>query len=75
MYDKYNILCCLFASGYKKGYNMDMKNENVIKEEEYQEIKNILNKKDDYYNKEEFLNLMQFLMQHQEKTVKKEGKI
>lgn len=54
---------------------MDMKIENVIKEEEYQEIKNILNKKDDYYNKEEFLNLMQFLMQHQEKTVKKEGKI
>ena len=32
MYDKYNILCCLFASGYKKGYNMDMKIENVIKE-------------------------------------------
>ena len=32
MYDKYNILCCLFASGYKKGYNMNMKIENVIKE-------------------------------------------
>lgn len=28
MYDKYNILCCLFASGYRKGYNMDMKNNN-----------------------------------------------
>ena len=75
MYDKYNILCCLFASGYKKGYNMDMKIENVIKENEYQRIKSMLNKADDYFTKEEFINLMQFLMQRQEKVVKNEEKI
>jgi hypothetical protein len=32
MYIKYNILCRLFASDYKKGYNMNMKIENLIKE-------------------------------------------
>ena len=32
MYIKYNILCHLFASSYKKGYNMDMKIEKLIKE-------------------------------------------
>ena len=75
MYDKYNILCCLFASGYRKGYNMDMKIEDVIKENEYQRIKSMLNKADDYFTKEEFINLMQFLMQRQEKVVKNEEKI
>ena len=75
MYIKYNILCHLFASSYKKGYNMDMKIEDVIKENEYQRIKSMLNKADDYFTKEEFINLMQFLMQRQEKVVKNEEKI
>ena len=57
MYIKYNILCRLFASGYKKGYNMNMKIEKsdliFIKEKEYQEIKKRLDKKDDYFKKED----------------------
>lgn len=54
---------------------MDMKIEDVIKENEYQRIKSMLNKADDYFTKEEFINLMQFLMQRQEKVVKNEEKI
>ena len=65
MYDKYNILCCLFASGYKKGYNMDMKIENVIKERikdnknlfTQQEYDNI-NKNIDTYIKVYFLAIL-----------------
>ena len=57
MYIKYNILCRLFASDYKKGYNMNMKIEKsdliFIKEKEYQEIKKRLDKKDDYLKKED----------------------
>lgn len=46
-----------------------------ISETEYQELKKILNKKDNYFNKEELNILMQFLMQRQEKVIRNEEKI
>ena len=48
-----------------------MEEKLYIKEEKYQKIKKILNKKDDYFNSNEFQNLMQFLMKHQRKNIKK----
>lgn len=54
-----------------------MKEEIVreISEKDYQEMKKVLNKKDDYFNKEELNILMQFLMQRQEKVIRNEEKI
>ena len=52
-----------------------MELKKFIREEEYQKIKNILNKEDDFYTKEELIILMQFLMQRQRKVVKNELKI
>lgn len=49
-----------------------MKDE--ILEEDYQKIKKMLNKKDDYFSEEELKNLMQFLMQRQDKVIKNEVK-
>ncbi|MCI8482272.1 MAG: hypothetical protein HFJ27_04255 [Clostridia bacterium] len=46
----------------------------VIEEKEYQKIKRILQKKDDYFTKEELEILMQFLMQRQRKSIKNEVK-
>lgn len=46
-----------------------------ISETEYQKVKELLNKKDDYFNKEELNILMQFLMQRQEKVIRNEEKI
>lgn len=34
-----------------------------------------MNKKDDYFTQDDLKNLMQFLMQRQEKTIKNEEKI
>ena len=48
--------------------------EIVIREEEYQQIKQRLNKKDDYFSNKELENLMQFLMQRQRKSIKNEEK-
>ena len=48
--------------------------EIVIEEGEYQEIKRILHKKDDYFSKEKLAILMQFLLQRQRKSIKKEVK-
>lgn len=45
-----------------------------IMEEDYQKLKIILGKNDDYFSKKEFENLMQFLMQRQEKNIKNEEK-
>lgn len=46
----------------------------ILEEEEYQKIKNMLNKKDDYFSEEEVKILMQFLMQRQRKSIKNEVK-
>lgn len=46
-----------------------------IMEEDYQKFKKLFNKKDDYFNNIELENLMQFLMQRQEKNIKNEKKI
>ena len=56
--------------------NVDEKivEEIVIEEGEYQKIKGILHKKDDYFSKKELEILMQFLMQRQEKVIKNEVK-
>lgn len=47
----------------------------VINEKIYQYFKQKINKNDDYFNQVELQNLMQFLMQRQEKTIKNEEKI
>ena len=54
MYIKYNILCRLFASGYKKGYNMNMKIEDLIKER-IKNNKNLFSQKE-YDNISENIN-------------------
>lgn len=46
----------------------------VVDEKEYQRIKKIMNKSNDYYSIEE-INLMQFLMQRERKVIKNEVKI
>ena len=46
----------------------------VLDEKEYQIIKKEMNKVNDYYSIEE-INLMQFLMQRQRKTIKNEVKL
>ena len=46
----------------------------VLDEKEYQQIKKRLNKVSDYYSIEE-INLMQFLMQRERKTIKNEVKL
>lgn len=48
--------------------------DGYITERIYQKIKNQLDKKDDYFSKNELKNLMQFLMQRQRKSIKNEGK-
>lgn len=48
--------------------------EEIVKEGEYQKIKRILYKEDDYFSKKELEILMQFLMQRQEKIIKNEEK-
>ena len=45
MYIKYNILCRLFASDYRKRYNMNMKIEDLIKER-IEENKKLFNSKE-----------------------------
>ena len=45
-----------------------MKDE--ILEEDYQEVKKMLGKKDDYFNEKELKILMQFLMQRERKVIK-----
>ena len=65
-----------------------MRNENVtknmekdivsdiffIKEDEYQKIKKVLHKKEDYFKNNEFEILMQFLMQRERESIKKQVK-
>ena len=46
-----------------------------INEENYIKAKREMNKKDDYFTQDDLKNLMQFLMQRQEKTIKNEEKI
>lgn len=46
----------------------------ILEENEYQKIKKMLNKKDDYFSEEEVKILMQFLMQRQRKSIKNEVK-
>lgn len=43
----------------------------ILEEEEYQKIKKMLNKKDDYFSREELKILMQFLMHRQRKYIKR----
>lgn len=47
----------------------------ILEEKKYQEIKKMLNKRDDYFSKEELKILMQFLMQRQRKVIKNEVEI
>jgi lauroyl/myristoyl acyltransferase len=47
----------------------------VINEKKYQEFKCEISKKNDYFTKKELQDLMQFLMQRQEKVIKNEEKI
>ena len=46
----------------------------VVDEKEYQRIKKMMNKNNDYYSIEE-INLMQFLMQRERKVIKNDKKI
>lgn len=46
----------------------------VVDEKEYQRIKKMMNKDNDYYSIEE-INLMQFLMQRERKVIKNDVKI
>ena len=46
----------------------------VLDEKEYQIVKKEMNKVNDYYSIEE-INLMQFLMQRQRKTIKNQVKL
>ncbi len=46
-----------------------------IKEESYQQIKKEMCKTNDYFNENERIILMQFLMQRQRKSIKNEEKI
>lgn len=51
------------SKNYTKEGNIEMntKENNVIKEKDYQRIKKLLNKKDDYFTKEEiYRNLQNF---------------
>lgn len=49
--------------------------QQLINEEVYQKIKERMHKKDDYFSQRELKILMQFLMQRQRKTIKKEVKL
>lgn len=48
---------------------------NLINEEEYQNIKKLMNKESDFFTEKESKILMQFLMQRQRKSIKNEVKI
>ena len=52
-----------------------MKNSMIINEETYQQIKKKMCKTNDYFNENERIILMQFLMQRQRKNIKNEEKI
>ena len=47
----------------------------VINEKIYKNYKSEIGKDNDYFTRNELQNLMQYLMQYQEKVVKSEGKI
>lgn len=52
-----------------------MKNNVIIKEEHYQQIKKKISKTDDYFTKDEIIILSQFLSQRQRENIKKYIKI
>lgn len=63
-----------YGKGKKNKMEKEIVEEILIKEGEYQKIKRILHKEDDYFSKKELEILMQFLMQRQEKIIKNEEK-
>lgn len=52
-----------------------MKKDIVINEEIYKNYKSEISKENDYFTQNELQDLMQFLMQRQEKVIKNEEKI
>lgn len=52
-----------------------MEKEIIIDENIYKNYKSEIGKEDDYFTRNELQNLMQFLMQRQEKVIKNEEKI
>ena len=52
-----------------------MKKDVVINEKIYKNYKSEIGKENDYFTRNELQNLMQYLMQRQEKVVKSEGEI
>ena len=52
-----------------------MELEEIIDERTYQGYKKKTNKNNDYFTQNELNNLMQYLMQRQEKVIKNEGEI
>lgn len=52
-----------------------MEKDIVINEEIYKNYKSEISKENDYFTQNELQNLMQFLMQRQEKVIKNEEKI
>lgn len=53
----------------------NMKRDLIINEEIYKNYKSEISKENDYFTQNELQNLMQFLMQRQEKVIKNEEKI
>nr|DAI88368.1 MAG TPA: hypothetical protein [Caudoviricetes sp.] len=47
----------------------------IINEKIYKNYKSEISKENDYFTQNELQNLMQFLMQRQEKVIKNEGEI